>query len=60
MAKFWKFAIYALLFIVFILVCNFIYYAWSTGATSTEWFIFIVMSVSALNVFVTSKTGGLI
>lgn len=58
--KFWKFAVYALLFFVFILVCNFVYYAWSTGATSTEWFIFIVMSVSALNVFATSKNGGII
>lgn len=59
LAKFWKFAIYALLFIVFVLVCNFAYYAWSTGATATEWFTFTVMSVSALNVFATSKSGGL-
>ena len=60
LAKFWKFAIYALLFFVFVLVCNFAYYAWSTGATSAEWFTFIVMSVSFINVFLTSKTGGLI
>lgn len=60
LAKFWKFAIYALLFVVFILVCNFVYFAWSTGASSTEWFIFIVMSVSFVNVFVASKSTGLI
>ena len=56
LTKFWKFAIYALLF----LVCNFAYYAWSNGATSTEWFTFIVMAVSFVNVFLTSKTNGLI
>ena len=60
LTKFWKFAIYALLFFVFILVCNFAYYAWSNGATSTEWFTFIVMAVSFVNVFLTSKTNGLI
>lgn len=60
LTKFWKFAIYALLFIVFILVCNFAYYAWSNGATSTERFTFIVMAVSFVNVFLTSKTNGLI
>ena len=60
LTKFWKFAIYALLFFVFILVCNFAYYAWSTGATSAEWFTFIVMAVSFVNVFLTSKTNGLI
>jgi hypothetical protein len=60
LAKFWKFAIYALLFVVFILICNFIYFAWSTGASSVEWFIFIVMTVSFVNVFVSSKSNGLI
>ena len=60
LTKFWKFAIYALLFFVFILVCNFAYYAWSNGATSAEWFTFIVMAVSFVNVFLTSKINGLI
>ena len=59
-AKFWKFTIYALLFIVFILICNFVYYAWSTGANSSEWFVFVVMVISFYNVFTVSKSGGLI
>lgn len=59
-AKFWKFTIYALFVIIFILVCNFVYYAWSTGATPSEWFVFVVMAVSFFNVFSLSKSGGLI
>ncbi|GFH39679.1 hypothetical protein [Pseudolactococcus insecticola] len=60
LAKFWKFAIYALLFIIFILVCNFVYFAWANGAASTDWFIFIVMVVSSINVFLTAKSRGFI
>lgn len=59
-AKFWKFTIYALFVIIFILVCNFVYYAWSKGASPSEWFVFVVMVVSFINVFNLSKSSSLI
>ncbi|GFH41674.1 hypothetical protein Hs30E_02250 [Lactococcus hodotermopsidis] len=55
LVKFRHFAIYALLFFVFIIVCNFVYYVIVVGADSTEWFVFVVMFVSFVNVFITAR-----